>query len=122
MFADYGDNGNDSNSIKARSCDSGRFGPHVANNLSGAQADILLALCIPPGSEAQLSLASRHSERAAATPPSFFIRFRTALDISAFPDRSHNQDHDGRITMAGSRWQDHDGRITMGVGVDSPLT
>ncbi|MEM6536632.1 MAG: hypothetical protein AAF668_02755 [Pseudomonadota bacterium] len=30
-FAAYGDNGNDSNSIKSLSCDDGRFGPHSAN-------------------------------------------------------------------------------------------
>lgn len=45
VFADYGDNGNDAFSLKARSCDSGRFGPHVANNLSGLAADVLTFLC-----------------------------------------------------------------------------
>ncbi len=32
-FAPYGDNANDANSLKSRSCDDGRFGPHVANKL-----------------------------------------------------------------------------------------
>jgi len=44
-FADYGDNGNDAFSLKARSCDPGRFGGHTVNNLSGEQADLLLFLC-----------------------------------------------------------------------------
>ncbi|MEM9168729.1 MAG: hypothetical protein AAGC56_03670 [Pseudomonadota bacterium] len=44
-FAGYGDNGNDAFSLKARSCDAGRFGPHVANNLSGTAADILTFVC-----------------------------------------------------------------------------
>lgn len=45
IFADYGDNGNDAFSLKARSCDPGRFGGHTVNNLSGVQADFLLFLC-----------------------------------------------------------------------------
>jgi hypothetical protein len=45
VFASYGDNSNDAFSLKARSCDSGRFGPHVANNLSGRAADVLTFLC-----------------------------------------------------------------------------
>ena len=44
-LADYGDNGNDGNSIKARSCDPGRFGPHVGNDLTVLQAQILTFLC-----------------------------------------------------------------------------
>jgi len=50
VFADYGDNSNDVVSIKARSCDPGRFGPHVINHLTGRQADLLTSIC------AQLSL------------------------------------------------------------------
>ena len=45
VFAGYGDNGNDAFSLKARSCDAGRFGPHVANNLSGPAADLLTDIC-----------------------------------------------------------------------------
>jgi len=45
VFASYGDNSNDAFSLKARSCDTGRFGPHVANNLSGDAADVLTLIC-----------------------------------------------------------------------------
>ncbi|MDZ7628380.1 MAG: hypothetical protein U5J99_08225 [Parvularculaceae bacterium] len=45
VFASYGDNANDAFSLKARSCDPGRFGPHVANNLSGFAADALTLIC-----------------------------------------------------------------------------
>ncbi|MEO1014870.1 MAG: hypothetical protein AAFX08_06730 [Pseudomonadota bacterium] len=45
VAADYGDNGNDGFSLKARSCDSGRFGPHTANNLSETAADLLTFVC-----------------------------------------------------------------------------
>lgn len=44
-FADYGDNGNDANSVKARSCDPGRFGPHTTNVLNSRQSNLALLLC-----------------------------------------------------------------------------
>ncbi|MEL6371098.1 MAG: hypothetical protein AAFY84_12615 [Pseudomonadota bacterium] len=45
-LADYGDNGNDSNSVKARSCDPGRFGAHTHNSpLLADISDALVELC-----------------------------------------------------------------------------
>jgi|GEM_PF-4012234 len=44
-WADYGDNGNDGNSLKARSCDDGRFGPHVANKLDPRFQHYLTKVC-----------------------------------------------------------------------------
>ncbi len=45
VFADYGDNGNDSNSLKAQSCDAGRFGSHVPNKLDPEFVEELTLLC-----------------------------------------------------------------------------
>lgn len=45
VFAPYGDNSNDSTSLKARSCDDGRFGPHVANKLKDGFTAALTAIC-----------------------------------------------------------------------------
>ena len=45
VFADYGDNGNDGNSLKARSCDDGRFGSHVANKLKPGVEHLLVEIC-----------------------------------------------------------------------------
>ena len=45
VFTSYGDNGNDSNSLKARSCDDGRFGPHVANKLDPYFKYLLVGVC-----------------------------------------------------------------------------
>ena len=44
-WADYGDNGNDGFSLKARSCDDGRFGPHVANKLDPDFKNFLTGVC-----------------------------------------------------------------------------
>ncbi len=45
VFADYGDNANDGASLKARSCDDGRFGPHVANKLDPYFKYLLVGIC-----------------------------------------------------------------------------
>ncbi len=45
VYADYGDNANDGNSLKARSCDDGRFGPHVANKVDPDFTYFLTGLC-----------------------------------------------------------------------------
>lgn len=45
VFAPYGDNANDGNSLKARSCDDGRFGSHVANKLDPRFQYFLIAQC-----------------------------------------------------------------------------
>ena len=45
VFANYGDNGNDAFSLKARSCDDGRFGSHVANKLEPAFEYFLVGIC-----------------------------------------------------------------------------
>ncbi|MEM8770370.1 MAG: hypothetical protein AAGD92_01860 [Pseudomonadota bacterium] len=44
-YASYGDNSNDGNSLKARSCDDGRFGPHVANKLDPRFTRMLTRRC-----------------------------------------------------------------------------
>jgi hypothetical protein len=41
----YGDNSNDANSLKAQSCDDGRFGPHVDNKLLNDAQRLLVDLC-----------------------------------------------------------------------------
>ncbi len=45
VFAPYGDNSNDGNSLKARSCDDGRFGSHVANKLDPRFKHLLVGVC-----------------------------------------------------------------------------
>ena len=45
QYGDYGDNANDGFSLKARSCDDGRFGPHVANKLDPEFTYFLTGLC-----------------------------------------------------------------------------
>ena len=44
-WTNYGDNGNDAFSLKARSCDDGRFGPHVANKLDPDFKNFLTGVC-----------------------------------------------------------------------------
>ncbi len=44
-WTNYGDNGNDAFSLKARSCDAGRFGPHVANKLDPGFEYLLTGIC-----------------------------------------------------------------------------
>ncbi len=44
-YGDYGDNSNDGFSLKARSCDDGRFGSHVANKLDPEFTYFLTGLC-----------------------------------------------------------------------------
>lgn len=45
LATDFGDNGNDGNSLKAQSCDDGRFGPHVDNKLLNDAQRLLVDLC-----------------------------------------------------------------------------
>ena len=45
VFAPFGDNANDAFSLKARSCDDGRFGPHVANKVDPDFTYFLTGLC-----------------------------------------------------------------------------
>ena len=45
VFASYGDNSNDAFSLKARSCDDGRFGSHVANKLDPRFQHFLVSVC-----------------------------------------------------------------------------
>lgn len=45
VYSDYGDNSNDGSSLKARSCDDGRFGSHVANKLDPDFKNFLVGVC-----------------------------------------------------------------------------
>ncbi len=45
IATDFGDNGNDASSLKAQSCDDGRFGPHVDNKLLNDAQRLLVDLC-----------------------------------------------------------------------------
>ncbi|NJM34750.1 MAG: hypothetical protein HC850_08605 [Rhodomicrobium sp.] len=45
VLSSYGDNANDGFSLKARSCDDGRFGPHVANKLDPRFTATLTYIC-----------------------------------------------------------------------------
>lgn len=45
VFTSFGDNANDATSLKARSCDDGRFGPHVANKVDPRFTGLLTFVC-----------------------------------------------------------------------------